>query len=275
MSAPDDPPGKRKRRRTEMAQYWSSSRGGQEAANTKRMDTRRRKRAADAAAGDMEGNRSRTDFAGAAARKAARKRRSNPDRSVPHRVKGERGTFPGSPSPPKPPAILVLLPELTGRLEDAPNPVYGQYPRGFIEKLVPRMECDRRDILHVCSGCLPPGEGIRVDIRPEAKPDIVADGRALPFADGSIKAVMIDPPYTSHYATELYGVEYPRPAHLMAEAARVVRPGGIIAFIHYIQPKPPPGTVFEIAFGVSTGFDMPCRVVTLYRKNHALLPGVV
>lgn len=269
MSDATDPPGKRKRRRGEMAQYWSKERSAPEPGNTRRMDTRRRARAAD---GEMDGNRSRTDFAGAADRKA---KRSNPTRSVPHRVNGTNGTFPGAASPPKPPAILVLLPELTGRLEDAPDPVYGQYPRGFIAALMPRMECQRHEIVHVCSGCLPPGEGIRVDIRREAKPDILADGRALPFATGSVKAVMLDPPYTNHYARELYGVDYPRPSHLMAEAARVVRPGGIIAFVHYIQPKPPPGTVFEVAFGVSTGFDMPCRVVTMYRKRWETLPGVV
>ena len=87
------------------------------------------------------------------------------------------------------------------------------------------------------------------------------------FATGSIAAVMLDPPYTAHYARELYKVEYPRPAHLLREAARVVRPGGRIVFVHYITPKPPPGTRFVKALGLSTGFDMPIRAVSVYERD--------
>lgn len=161
---------------------------------------------------------------------------------------------------------MVLYPEFSGEL--GPAPVYGQYPSSFIGKILPWLNCQRNQIVHVCSGCLPRGEGIRVDIRPEAKPDILADGRALPFADGSIAAVLADPPYHPHYARELYGVEYPRPSHLLREAARVVRPGGRIGFVHYITPKAPAGTTFIKAFGLSTGFDMPVRAVCIYERDH-------
>ncbi len=48
----------------------------------------------------------------------------------------------------------------------------------------------------------------------------------MPLSGGSVAGVLVDPPYSEHYARELYGVDYPLPAHLLKEAARVVRPGG-------------------------------------------------
>lgn len=233
----------------------------------------------DYAAGEMIGNRSRTAFAEAGARK-----RTNPTRNVPHRVELDNGdTMPVSGLAPKPPPVMVLYKDLAPEVQlvfdvdaAAPRqargvPVYGQYPVGLISKMLPWLGCQRHEVLHVCSGALPPGEGIRVDIRRDANPDIVADGRRLPFADGAIAAVMLDPPYNEHYAGELYGVKYPRPAHLLREAARVVRPGGRIVFVHYITPKPVAGTRFVVAFGLSTGFDMPMRAVTVFER---LTPGL-
>lgn len=179
---------------------------------------------------------------------------------------------------PKPPPVMVLYQDLAPQVDldfgltsskkrERGVPVYGQYPRALIPAMLPWLACGRHEVLHVCSGSLPPGEGIRVDLRPEACPDILADGRKIPLPTGSVAAVMIDPPYTEHYARELYRVPYPRPAQLLREAARLVRPGGRIVFVHYITPKPVKGTVFVKAFGLSTGFDMPMRAVSIYQRD--------
>lgn len=140
---------------------------------------------------------------------------------------------------PSRPAILFLYDDLA-QDEIGPEPVFGMYPSSFIPKILPWLKCDRRRVVHVCSGGLPRGEGIRVDVRPAARPDVLADGRHLPFRTGSVEAVLLDPPYTEHYAKDLYGVDYPRPSHLLREAARVVKPCGRIGFVHYITPIPPP-----------------------------------
>lgn len=224
--------------------------------------------------GGIPGQRSRTDFAGSSTRRLARRTRKRQEweAETVRRLQVESGgTMPISGLAPKPPPVLVLYDDLVGD-ELGPAPVYGQYPRGLIERVLPWLRCERHQILHICSGSLPRGEGIRVDIRPEACPDFIADGRHLPFADGEHVAAMIDPPYTPGYARSLYGVPYPRPAHLLREAARVVRPGGRIAFLHYITPKPVRGVRFVKAFGVSTGFDMPIRALTIFERDQKGLP---
>lgn len=170
---------------------------------------------------------------------------------------------------PRRPAISMLFDDLADPITD--TGVLGMYPANFIPKILPWLQCDRREILHVCSGGLPKGEGIRVDIRPEAEPDIVADGRDLPLAEASVAAVLIDPPYTEHYARDLYGTGYPRPAHLLREAARVVRPNGRIGFVHYIVPNAPEGCRFIRAFGLSMGFGYPMRAVTFFERSQPAL----
>jgi len=178
--------------------------------------------------------------------------------SMPTHAKGPDAT-------PRRPPICMLFEDLAPG--PAPTGVFGMYPAALIPKLLPWLACARREVLHVCSGGLPRGEGMRIDLRHAARPDAVADGRALPLRDGSVAAALIDPPYTEHYARELYGTEYPLPSHLLAEAARVVRPGGRIGFVHYLVANPPPGCHHVKTFGLSMGFGYPMRAVTIYRKE--------
>lgn len=108
--------------------------------------------------------------------------------------------------------------------------VFGQFPYGFLKDVV-RMkllgDVPRQDILHVCSGTLSEHERWTVDIRPAARPSVIAKGQALPFLDATFAAVLLDPPYTEEYARNLYRSEFPRPSHLLKEAARVVKPGEV------------------------------------------------
>lgn len=182
------------------------------------------------------------------------------------RVRGTNGSWPSSGAPPKPPAICALYEDLV-EPEQVPEAIFGQYPAALIPKVLPWLRCKRAEVLHVCSGSLRPREGIRIDVRRAARPDVLADGRHLPFAEGTFAAIMLDPPYTVQYAQDLYGVDYPRPSHLLKEAARVVRPCGRIAFVHYLVPMPPPRCSLVRVLGLSTGFGFPIRAVTIFERE--------
>lgn len=150
--------------------------------------------------------------------------------------------------------------------------VMGGYPRGFIPWACRLLNARPRDVLHVCSGGLPSGVGrLRVDARGECCPDVVADGRHLPFRDGSFRAVMIDPPYSVEYARDLYGIDYPRPSHLLAEASRVLEPCGRIGMLHFLVMPAPPGCEFVGVRGVTTGLGYRIRAFTFYQKRQAEL----
>lgn len=148
-----------------------------------------------------------------------------------------------------------------------PEAVFGQYPKRFTTWAARVLHAQPDQVLHLCSGALAKGHGLRVDVRQGARPDVRADARALPFRDGSFKAVAIDPPYTVEYAADLYGIEYPRPSALLREAARVVAPGGLVGILHFLVPSPVEGLAFVRAYGITTGAGYRIRAFTVYRRE--------
>lgn len=175
----------------------------------------------------------------------------------------------GNGNAPLPPALWTTQRVWNG--ED-PEPCYGRYPKGFIAWALADASLVGRTFLHVCSGGMSAAEslgGFRVDIRPEASPDVLADGRRLPFLDESVDGVLIDPPYSVEYAEVLYRVPYPRPSHLLGEAARVVKPGGRIGLLHYLVPVPPPRTSLVRVVGVTQGLGYRIRAWSLFVKEQA------
>ena len=152
--------------------------------------------------------------------------------------------------------------------------VFGRYPKGWLRhvlKLQLLGNVKREEILHICSGTLSTSEKWTVDIRPEAKPCIVADGKQLPFRDGSFPAVMLDPPYSDQYARNLYRVENPRPSWLLKEAARIVHSGGRIGLLHVAIPFAPDGCRLVKVYGVSCGVGFRIRAFTIWEKDQESL----
>lgn len=143
----------------------------------------------------------------------------------------------------------------------------GGYPYGFVEWALREMGCkDADNVLHLCSGSMK--TGLRVDIRPEMKPDIIADCRHVPLPDESVEFILADPPYSLDYAENLYGTgkNYPKPGEILKEAARLLKPGGKIGLLHFLVPMTRKPMKMLGVYGVTTGAGYAIRAWTLWTK---------
>jgi len=144
----------------------------------------------------------------------------------------------------------------------------GGYPHRFLEWAFEMMGVsDPSCVLHLCSGSV--RSGITVDIRPETGAQIVADCRKTGLADESFDFILADPPYAADYAENLYGtgVVYPKPGEILAEAGRLLRPGGQVGLLHFIVPMPRKPLKIVGVWGVTTGAGYAIRAWTLLKKE--------
>jgi hypothetical protein len=112
--------------------------------------------------------------------------------------------------------------------------VGGQYPHKYLEFInrvfdattpVRTIEvCSNRILgLNKCGNCF------TVDINPEYKPDLVADGQLLTeIKDEYFERWRCDPPYNNKTAKEMYNCELPSLYNLLDAGARVIKPGSLM-----------------------------------------------
>jgi hypothetical protein len=167
-------------------------------------------------------------------------------------------------------------PVMFGKMKSAelfdPFPEGGGYPHRFLpwafeimSEFGPEVQPD--EVLHLCSGSVKTGR--TVDIRPEKNPDIVADCRNVPLPDSSVQWILADPPYSEEYAKNLYGTEehYPKPGEIVAEASRLLVPGGLLGLLHFqVAVIRKPMKILNV-YGVTTGSGYAIRAWTLLRKE--------
>lgn len=151
-----------------------------------------------------------------------------------------------------------------------PPPANGQfqrYPQRFLFNLrrtYPEMVGE--NALHMFAGSA--DFGVTTDFRPESGANIIAAFDAIPFGAGSFDAVIADPPYADHWQGQWHG-GLPKPKHILREAARLVKPGGLIGILHIIIiPAYKEFGVERVALHpVLTGPNNAIRVFNVFRRN--------
>ena len=158
-----------------------------------------------------------------------------------------------------------------------PPPANGQYQRypGRFEFNLRRSypEFVSSNTLHMFSGSTE--FGVTTDLRPETGADIVCpfeDVRAyvdLNYERGMLfDHVLADPPYADHWQGQWHG-DLPRPKHILREASRLVKHGGLIGILHIIVI--PAYRIYEVKrIGIHPIFSGPnnaMRVFNVFRKT--------
>ncbi len=118
--------------------------------------------------------------------------------------------------------------------------------------------------------------GVRVDVRRECKPEIIADATQLPFGAECFDFVLLDPPYSDAESRELFGTGPVNRRAALLEAVRVCRIGGLIAWYDVRLPPFPKARdgwycVYDRLIGVVTRVEHRLRLVTVFRKTRRLL----
>jgi len=149
-------------------------------------------------------------------------------------------------------------------------PEGGGYPVGLIEYAGKLMGVtDHRQVVHLCSGSV--RAPLTFDLRPETEARVIADVRHLPIASSAVRWVMVDPPYSAEHAEDLWGLgkHYPSPAAILRECARILAPGGAVAFLHFVVPQMPAELERVGVHGVVLGTGYRIRALTIARRRPA------
>lgn len=132
---------------------------------------------------------------------------------------------------------------------------------------------DNPDIKIINLFCGMNKQGLRIDIKPEVKPDIVADAHDfVKLLQGQkFDVILADPPYSNQESEDIYGTGKLKYKVWTKECDAVLKPGGLLIVYHkLIMPNPNPEK-YEVIKRVFLGNRTlhPPRVAVYYKKKES------
>lgn len=106
----------------------------------------------------------------------------------------------------------------------------GQYPFRYMSALEEMFGVSPGEQIEVCSGLITSRPNlVTVDINPARGPSYVGDAQCLPEEwENRFYRWYADPPYNAKTAEQMYETALPSWSKLLAEGARVTKPGGLL-----------------------------------------------
>lgn len=153
------------------------------------------------------------------------------------------------------------------------NKFSGAYPAGFLKRFrtafADFIPSDPMDMLHVCSGRLPPSEGMRLDVDSKYDPDILSDAEDMSQVnDEAFSWVIADPPYNENASKKYYKRPLLKKSQMIREMTRVCKVNGFIALLDQYSPNSFPRCLKRIALvGVTSVPNTDMRIFTVWQKR--------
>ncbi len=145
------------------------------------------------------------------------------------------------------------------------------WPVGMVSRLRTLIPTDG-PAYNLYSGPRPIEGFINIDIRPECKPDLVADCHHLPVETGTAGLVIADPPYEQYNARRLYGTDHIRLYPALEEMSRITRPGGTYAILYPFRVATLSGdTLSRVVVVLCSSPHVRPRVLTICIRG--MMPG--
>jgi SAM-dependent methyltransferase len=147
-----------------------------------------------------------------------------------------------------------------------PSSYWGQFPGNLPARIHAMFPVER--MLHLCSGHLPIAGALNIDLQPVPSADVQADAEHLPLRDSSFTVAVIDPPYSEEDAQRYGCKRLLSSPKVMAEARRVLVPGGYLVWLDERYPAFRRDTWTLVGLiGVVTGFERRTRVLSIFRST--------
>jgi len=116
---------------------------------------------------------------------------------------------------------------------------HGAYPHSYLKRILSMFpDVAEDDILQLFSGSLGREDpGIRFDINPDLKPDIVGEAMNLSsyFPEKKFNLILADPPYSEEDANK-YGIPMVNRNRVVKECVKVLKPGGFLVWLDQVFP---------------------------------------
>jgi len=153
----------------------------------------------------------------------------------------------------------------------------GAFPAGFLKRLKATFKkyypTHTREILHVCSGRVPPNEGLRLDISATYNPDFLCDCQTFILPSGNkvpdnlVTWSISDTPYNKPAAHKYYSSTMIERKKVLRQMNRVTKIGGFIGILDQIIPTAPPKNLIMVAkIGVSSVPNLDLRIFSVLKK---------
>lgn len=144
---------------------------------------------------------------------------------------------------------------------------HGEYPRTYLERIMTLFP-DTENILHLFSGSLDHTvKGIRFDINPSIKPDVVGNSSKLStyFPPNKFDLILADPPYTLEDADH-YGYPMINRAKVIKECTTIIKPGKFLVWLDQICPIYSGDITLIGAIGILQSTNHRVRAAFVFRK---------